>query len=64
MFYKPLFLRLILFIVFFTFIVGIYPLAVGEINEKGHKIVPLLAKVYKQENLTDWWGSVKLDGVR
>ena len=64
MFYKPLYSQLLLILVFFTFIIGVFPLAAGDINDKDQNIDPLLAKVYKQENVSEWWVSVKLDGVR
>ena len=64
MFYKPLYSQLLLILVCFTFIIGVFPLAAGDTNDKDQKIDPLLAKVYKQENVSEWWVSVKLDGVR
>jgi len=64
MFYKPLYSQLLLILVFFTFIIGVFPLAAGDTNDKDQKIDPLLAKVYKQENVSEWWVSEKLDGVR
>ena len=64
MFYKPLNSQLLLISVFFTFIIGVFPLAAGDTNDKDQNIDPLLAKVYKQENVSEWWVSEKLDGVR
>ena len=64
MFYKPLYSQLLLILVFFTFIIGVFPLAAGDTNDKDQNIDPLLAKVYKQENVSKWWVSEKLDGVR
>ena len=64
MFYKPLYSQLLLILVFFTFIIGVFPLAAGDTNDKDQNIDPLLAKVYKQENVSEWWVSEKLDGVR
>jgi len=64
MFYKPLYSQLLLISVFFTFIIGVFPLAAGDTNDKDQNIDPLLAKVYKQENVSEWWVSEKLDGVR
>ena len=64
MFYKPLYSQLLLISVFFTFIIGVFPLAAGDTNDKNQNIDPLLAKVYKQENVSKWWVSEKLDGVR
>jgi len=64
MFYKPLYSQLLLSSVFFTFIIGVFPLAAGDTNDKDQNIDPLLAKVYKQENVSEWWVSEKLDGVR
>jgi len=64
MFYKPLYHQLLLILVFFTFIIGVFPLAAGDTNDKDQKIDPLLAKVYKQENVSAWWVREKLDGVR
>ena len=64
MFYKPLYSQLLLILVFFTFIIGVFPLAAGDTNDKDQNIDPLLAKVYKQENISKWWVSEKLDGVR
>ena len=63
MFYKPLNSQLLLISVFFTFIIGVFPLAAGDTNDKDQNIDPLLAKVYKQENVSEWWVSEKLDGV-
>jgi len=63
MFYKPLYSQLLLISVFFTFIIGVFPLAAGDTNDKDQNIDPLLAKVYKQENVSEWWVSEKLDGV-
>jgi len=57
MFYKPLYSQLLLILVFFTFIIGVFPLAAGDTNDKDQKIDPLLAKVYKQENVSEWWVS-------
>ena len=34
---------------------GGYPLAAGDTNDKDQNIDPLLAKVYKQENVSEWW---------
>ena len=62
MFYKPLYSQLLLISVFFTFIIGVFPLAAGDTNDKDQNIDPLLAKVYKQENVSEWWVSEKLDG--
>ena len=64
MFYKPLYSQLLLILVFFTFIIDVFPLAAGDTNDKDQNIDPLLAKVYKQENVSEWWVSEKLDGVR
>jgi len=64
MFYKPLNSQLLLISVFFTFIIGVFPLAAGDTYDKDQNIDPLLAKVYKQENVSEWWVSEKLDGVR
>ena len=64
MFYKPLNSQLLLISVFFTFIIGVFPLAAGDTYDKDQNIDPLLAKVYKQENVSEWWASEKLDGVR
>ena len=64
MFYKPLYSQLLLSSVFFTFIIGVFPLAAGDTNDKDQNIDPLLAKVYKQENVSEWCVSEKLDGVR
>ena len=64
MFYKQLYSQLLLILVFFTFIIGVFPLAAGDTNDKDQNIDPLLAKVYKQENVSKWWVSEKLDGVR
>ena len=63
MFYKPLYSQLLLISSFFTFIIGVFPLAAGDTNDKDQNIDPLLAKVYKQENVPEWWVSEKLDGV-
>ena len=49
MFYKPLYSQLLLSLVFFTFIIGVFPLAAGDTNDKDQNIDPLLAKVYKQK---------------
>ena len=57
MFYKPLYSQLLLILVFFTFIIGVFPLAAGDTNDKDQNIDPLLAKVYKQENVSKWWVS-------
>ena len=64
MFYKPLYSQLLCILVFFTFIIDVCPLAAGDTNDKDQNIDPLLAKVYKQENVSEWWVSEKLDGVR
>jgi len=64
MFYKPLYSQLLLSSVFFTFIIGVFPLAAGDTNDKDQNVDPLLAKVYKQENVSEWWVSEKQDGVR
>ena len=64
MFYKQLYSQLLLILVFFTFIIGVFPLTAGDTNDKDQNIDPLLAKVYKQENVSEWWVSEKLDGVR
>jgi DNA ligase-1 len=64
MFYKPLYSQLLLILIIFTFIIGVFPLAAGDTNDKDQNIDPLLAKVYKQENVSEWWVSEKLDGVR
>ena len=64
MFYKQLYSQLLLSSVFFTFIIGVFPLAAGDTNDKDQNIDPLLAEVYKQENVSEWWVSEKLDGVR
>ena len=64
MFYKPLYSQLLLILVFFTFIIDVFPLAAGNTNDKDQNIDPLLAKVYKQENVSEWWVREKLDGVR
>ena len=50
MFYKPLYSQLLLISVFFTFIIGVFPLAAGDTNDKDQNIDPLLAKVYKLLN--------------
>ena len=63
MFYKPLYSLLLLNLVFFTFIIGVFTLAAGDTNDKNQNIDPLLAKVYKQENVSEWWVNEKLDGV-
>ena len=49
---------------FFTFIIGVFHLAAGDTNDKDQNIDALLAKVYKQENVSEWWVIEKLDGVR
>jgi len=54
MFYKPLYSQLLLILVFFTFIIGVFPLVAGDTNDKDQNIDPLLAKVYKQENVSKW----------
>ena len=64
MFYKQLYSQLLLISVFFTFIIGVFPLAAGDTNDKDQNIDPLLAKVYKQENVSEQWVNEKLDGVR
>ena len=64
MFYKPLYSQLLLISVFFTFIIGVFPLAGEDTNDKDLNIDPSLSKVYKQENVSEWWVSEKLDGVR
>ena len=64
MFYKPLYSQLLLILVFFTFIIGVFPLAAGDTNDKDQNIDALLAKVYKQENVSEWWVNEKLDGSR
>jgi len=53
MFYKPLYSQLLLILVFFTFIIDVFPLAAGDTNDKDQNIDPLLAKVYKQENVSE-----------
>ena len=58
MFYKPLNSQLLLISVFFTFIIGVFPLASGDTYDKDQNIDPLLAKVYKQEMYQNGW-SVK-----
>jgi len=55
MFYKPLNSQLILISVFFTFIIGVFSLAAGDTYDKDQNIDPLQAKVYKQENVSEWW---------
>ena len=57
MFYKPLNSQLILIPVFFTFIIDLFPLAAGDTYDKDQNIDPLLAKVYKQGNVPEWWAS-------
>ncbi len=51
-----------LFLSGFTF--GAAPLVAVDVSEKEHQIKPLLAKVYQQEDVSQWWVSEKLDGVR
>ena len=51
-------------LVFFTFIIRVFPLAAGDTNDKDQNIDALLAKVYKQENVSEWWVNEKLDGAR
>ena len=63
MFYKPLYSQLLLILVFFTFIIGVFPLAAGDTKDKDQTIDALLAKVYKQENVSEWWVNEKLDGA-
>jgi len=63
-FLQTVILQLLLILVFFTFIIGVFPLAAGDTNDKDQNIDPLLAKVYKQENVSEWCVSEKLDGVR
>ena len=63
MFYKPLYPQLLLISVFFTFIISVFPLAAGDTNDKDQNIDPLLKKVYKQGNVSEWRVSEKLDGV-
>ena len=63
MFYKQFYSQLLLILVFFTFIIGVFPLVAGDTNDKDQNIYPLLAKVYKQENVSEQWVSEKLDGV-
>ncbi len=60
---QTLYSQLLLILVFFTFIIGVFPLAAGDTNDKDQNIDPLLAKGYKQENVSVWWVSEKLDGV-
>ena len=55
MFYRPLYYQLLLILAFFTFIIGVFPLAAGDTNDKDQNIDTLLAKVYKQENVSEWW---------
>ena len=62
MFYKPLYSQLLLISFFFTFIIGVFPLAAGDTNDKD--IDPLLAMVYKLGNISKLWVSEKLGGVR
>ena len=64
MFYKPLYSQLLLILVFFTFIIGVFTLAAGDTNDKDQKIDPLLANVYKQENISERWVNEKLEGAR
>ena len=49
---------------FFTFIIGVFHLAAGDTNDKDQNIDVLLAKIYKQANVSEWWVNEKLDGVR
>ena len=49
MFYKPLYSQLLQILVFFTFIIGVFPLAARDAYDKDQNIDPLLAKVYKQK---------------
>ena len=49
---------------FFHFYYLCFPLAAGDTNDKDQNIDALLAKVYKQENVSEWWVNENLDGVR
>ena len=64
MFYKPLYSQLLLILIFFTFIIGVFPIAAGDTNEKDQKIDPLMTKVYKKKNVSEWWVSEKLAMVK
>jgi len=61
---KPHYRKLLLFLLFAELIFFSAPLVAGDADGKEHNIEPLLAKVYSQEDVSKWWVSEKLDGVR
>ena len=61
---KPRYRKLLLFLLFAELIFFSAPLVAGDADGKEHNIEPLLAKVYSQEDVSKWWVSEKLDGVR
>jgi len=62
--FKFLYRNLLLFLFFSALIFCDAPLSATDSNGKEHKIEPLLAKVYRQEDVSQWLVSEKLDGVR
>ena len=64
MFQNSGFHRLFYSIVFLSLIINSKPLLAADHGKEDQKFKPLLAKVYKQEDVSQWWISEKLDGVR
>ena len=58
MFYKPLYSQLLLVLVFFTFIIGVFPLAAGDTNDRDQNIDPLLER-YTSRKMYQNGGPVK-----
>ncbi|MBC8259685.1 MAG: DNA ligase [SAR324 cluster bacterium] len=51
-------------LVFLTFFLSTIPPAADAVEQKAGTLDPLLARVYQQEDISQWWISEKLDGVR
>ena len=57
---KPHYRKLLLFLLFAELIFFSAPLVAGDADGKEHNVEPLLAKVYRQEDVSKWWVSEKL----
>ena len=61
---KLFYLKIIFYLFFGGLILGSSPLFALDVSDNEQKIKPLLAKVYRQEDVSQWLVSEKLDGVR
>ena len=61
---KLFYLKIIFYLLFGGLILGSSPLFALDVSDNEQKIKPLLAKVYRQEDVSQWLVSEKLDGVR